>query len=214
MLSVPRNQSKISYSCIRGKKSRIFKLIDEGEFDYQYFDSDGDLIKSCARELIETFIDLTIISFHVKICKLTSDTSKDSSVPSSTGYIVNDSTVEDGAKTQRLHEDWNHRNSSKFLETTNTEPLTMTESVSVDRTGYREVQKSQSFLTKKQTMTDRVAMIYGYTTTLTPLERYLNKKGLMKDLPLNLISETESINFLQRLHNHGQSYGLFVPALG
>ena len=81
-------------------------------------------------------------------------------------------------------------------------------------TGYRAGQEPQSILQKNQAMTDKSKRIYGHTLHATPLLGKIDKKGLMKNPPVTLMTETESITFLQGFHNHCQSHGVFVPALG
>jgi hypothetical protein len=49
------------------EKARISKLIDDGEFGYSYVDSDDHDISSCTKILIDNFIELSVITFHVWI---------------------------------------------------------------------------------------------------------------------------------------------------
>ena len=49
------------------EKARISKLIDDGEFGYSYVDSDDHDISSCTKILIDNFIELSVITFHIWI---------------------------------------------------------------------------------------------------------------------------------------------------
>ena len=57
-------------------------------------------------------------------------------------------------------------------------------------TGYRAGQEPQTILQKNQTMSDKSKSIYGYTLCATPLLGKIDKKGLMKEPPISLTTET------------------------
>ena len=51
------------------EKARISKLINDEVFAYLYVNSDGDDIGSDTKMLVDNFIELSVITFHVWICK-------------------------------------------------------------------------------------------------------------------------------------------------
>jgi hypothetical protein len=187
------------------EKIRTRKLIEDGIFDFEFIDLDGDLTTCSADDVLDTFFKQGYVNFNFMIYGPALD-------PSVSNTITNFEQVSDlekDAENERLRilQDEERRNPSGMLGKTVIQTSMSNSSVG---TGYRAGQEPQTILQKNQTMTDKSKRIYGYTLHATPLLGKIDKKGLMKDPPVNLTTETESITFLQGFHNHCQSHGVYV----
>ena len=171
-------------------------------------------MKCSASDMIDVFIEQGYrVTFKVTI--FNSSPSTNTSIPTSSDNIIEDTSAADLDEALRLKEDKNRRlSSNNFLEPVKRVDETAVDaSVATTNPRYRDGHEPRSAKQQEEAMTSRVNKIYGFPATSTPLAGELNKKDLMKNPPLTLLNDDSSIIFLQSLVNHCQANGCYVPSL-
>ena len=62
------------------EKTRIRKLIDEGRFNFEFFDSDSDLTACFEEDVLATFFTNGHVNFHITVYSAASDNSGSNSI--------------------------------------------------------------------------------------------------------------------------------------